>query len=648
MPGNMFYTRSVCLLDSQSSLVFRRWEEGLYANNPGVVSHEELVEAFRDRVALSRLLKASRDDLKKINPAIFPYLHPYQKESLRRKLIRAHYLYSVQCRIDEIEMRGDGLAKNLAQCKHYEMLLHSLQNKPAVGEKIKPEAQLKERSDQSEKPLAWFGMVVLAPLFSTHLFDLCSGKISFIKNNLVEIDRKGLYMGWSRTLLLSVIAILPQSVTAEHNPGALLNQAGFGLSYIGFFVVQMSFTIEILTLAKNSFAGAWMSRHDDLKIPVWEQFTIQLDQRKYVLLNWLILSAMNVVGFLWLTGLVQAAPFGPLMSAGYRVAQLCLLACRYDQELTQHLAMIEQIRSEVAVLQEKQFALRCRLEKATCVGIEKEGLEMEFNVLQEAIDSQVHLRSQRITKWRFKTSEFQQQMMFTLGLLSGVALLSCLVFPPAAILPATVLVLGLTGAAICFTSIMLFSAARGHLDAEKNNEAQNVINEQLTIYLETFSQLKQRGHDPDTQMEMKQIYLQMKELVTHSEYQARLLQHQQTMLVMKVLRDALLPVFVLAMFIFLPTGIGLGVVVGVALLFLLLNKVMSTYEPIAPEPCSFDEKAYAEFAADPHQEKLFDQEKSHTFRERLIAAKMSDENRSEPKKDDGKDEIIGGDFEGGM
>ena len=598
MTTGMFETRTALLLDDSSLVVLDKWGQSLDKNSPPDFSEKALVDAFKNRVALSRLLEASRDDLKKINSAIFNYLMPYQKERLKTKLIRAHYLYSLQCEIDKVEMRWDGLAKNLAQCKNYESLYSRL-NKPAVDEKITPAAQLEEQSEQSEKPLAWFGMVVLAPLFSKHLFDLCSGKIASIKSFMADIEQKNLYMGWSRTLLLSVIVLLPQSVTAEHDPGALLNQAGPGLSYIGFFTIQFRLAIELLILAKNSFSGAWMSRHKTEKIPVWEQFTIQLDQRKYVLLNGIIFSGINVVTFLWLTGLLEAAPFGPLLSVGHRICQLCVLACRYDQELTQHRAVIEQITEERRLLLEKRDGLIIQLQ-AESSDIEQKRLQiqiqMRINMLQEEIDSHSDLSNQSELKWRCKNSEFKQQMMFTIGLLSGVALLSCLIFPPAAILPAIPLVFGLIGAAICFTSIILFSAARGCLDVEKSNQEQEASNKQKNSYLGAFIELKkQKNRDDGTEMKMKQLYLQIKELEPQPEHQMRVLQHQQTMLFVQVLREALLPVVVLAMLISLPTGIGFGVILGVMLLSLFVNKVLDRYEPIAPEQCVFAEDAYQAF-----------------------------------------------------
>lgn len=130
MPGNLYRVDVVSLLDLEASAVLARWEASIEANSPPVVTHEELVEAFRERGVLSQMIKATRDDLKHEDLILFPYYLPHQKESLRRRLIRAHYLHAVQARIDEIECRWDGLKEDRTQCAHYEKLLNELQHLP--------------------------------------------------------------------------------------------------------------------------------------------------------------------------------------------------------------------------------------------------------------------------------------------------------------------------------------------------------------------------------------------------------------------------------------------------------------------------------------------------------------------------------------
>lgn len=69
--------------------------------------------------------------------------------------------------------------------------------------------QLERLSDDSSKPLRWFGMRILAPLFALSMIDLCAGKTAVIKGLFVEIDKKDTYMGWSRAFILSILRLVP-------------------------------------------------------------------------------------------------------------------------------------------------------------------------------------------------------------------------------------------------------------------------------------------------------------------------------------------------------------------------------------------------------------------------------------------------------
>lgn len=97
-------------------------------------------------------------------------------------------------------------------------------------------------------------------MFAQQFLDFCSGKLGFIQNRLTEIDRKGLYLGWSRNLLLSIVTMLPTVLAGRHSPE--LQQSGAYLSYMGIFVSQMCMMIELSLLMKNSLAGAWVTHND--------------------------------------------------------------------------------------------------------------------------------------------------------------------------------------------------------------------------------------------------------------------------------------------------------------------------------------------------------------------------------------------------
>jgi hypothetical protein len=650
MTREMFETFSLSILSSDSIVALMQWEARLVSRDDLIPSDEDLIHAFRDRAALAKLSKAIRDDLKDVNPAMFPFLFPHQKELLKRKLIRAHFLHALQIRIDEIEVRWDGVKRNTMQCRYYEQLLDTLQHRASLGEVLTPVEQLRGESVASEKPLAWFGMMVMAPVFAKHIRALLSGKAAALKNLFLEIDRKDIYLGWSRALILSVLNLIPQSFSSEEHLETMVRSVGPEITYINFFIVQTCFAIELFSLIKNSVAGAWATRHNDVQVPVWDQFMIQWKQRRFVLMNWCFASAVNIVSFLWTIGAMDIWPWGVFFAVGFRVAQVCFLMLRYDEEQTNHREAVESIQREIRLLQEKHRKLlgdhaNTTDEKA------QQALKLELDIVQVEVDTLLKKRSRLFVEWRFKSVEFKHHLMFTTGFLIGVAFFSCLLFPPVLIAPAMALVIGLAGAAICFTTILLYTGMRGHFDFAKTEENEHFIHEQLQACLERFQQLKS-DTSPEASLKMKQLYLEMRQLTAQSDYQRKVLQHQKVTLYTTMLRDALMPVVMIAALFFAPSGVGLGIVIGALVACVLLKLIVNHYAPKESMKPSFNGAEYQAFLNDPSLEKL------HEFKSepmpnqsvygRLFQQKPPTDQSRKLNREDDDDEHTTLDFDAGI
>jgi hypothetical protein len=609
MLGDLLTTRSVSLLDIDANEVLARWETGLRANNPYTISHKELVAAFRDRTKLSAAITASEEDLKRDDPVLFEFMPPHQRALVKRRLVRAHYLHTLQARMDKIEFRLDGLKRNVGRCRYYEWMLDKLENKPALGMPVIPEAQLRDASAVSEKPLALFGMVVLAPVVAKKMLDLCAGKTGLIKSTIMDIDRKDTYLGWSRTFTLSVMNLLPQYAVHDAQSASFLRDVGFYSGQMNCLVGMTLMGIELFLLTKNSLAGAWVTRNRALKISVWEQFTTQVQQRKFALLNWLFLTTLYMVSFLYWMGMAPVWPWGLLVSVGFRLVQLALFSFRQNEELTVYRASLQQIQDEMMKLRKKQASLKKQWEPMDD-GADKQALQDQHQVLEKELQALVQAQNQLITKQRYKTIEFQYLMMSTLGMLTGAALLSVLIFPPGLVVPAVALVIGLVGASICLATIVIHTAVRGRLDYVKTEEAQASVKVQLSTYFNRFNQLK--GDSPSIQMQRKQLFLEMKLLTTQSKYNLQLIQHQKMALTVSVLRDTLMPAGILLGVLLAPSGVGIVVIVAAMLLHLFLKKLVDMQAPKMFKDVKFDLAEYEAFAARPQLEKLHEKEMQKT------------------------------------
>jgi hypothetical protein len=147
---------------------------------------------------------------------------------------------------------------------------------------------------------------------------------------------------------------------------------------------------------------------------------------------------------------------------------------------------------------------------------------------------------------------------------------------------------------------------REHSKAEK----QTLTDEQLNNYIQMFIQLKSQSSSLEGDMEMKQLYLKMSQLVSRSKTQSQILEHQKIGLALTLARDILIPIVVLSMFLLIPTGVGLGVVAGLILMHVFIKKMIDVYYPVQEKSLTFDEVMYEKFLADPTVDNLFHDEKA--------------------------------------
>ena len=85
----------------------------------------------------------------------------------------------------------------------------------------------------------------------------------------------------------------------------------------------------------------------------------------------------------------------------------------------------------------------------------------------------------------------------------------------------------------------------------------------------------------------------MKQLLAESEHQERRAHFQKLKLIYSVMIDVLIPPLVFASFMFLPLGIGLGVLAAGIALALIAHKILKQYEPLALKLPSLDDPVMA-------------------------------------------------------
>lgn len=613
MSGNLYRVDVLQLLDPEATSLLSRWSEGLELDQDNPVSHEELVQGFRERAVLSRLVKRTREDLKNYDISMLPFLLPHQKIHLRQRLVRAHYLTSVQARIDEIEYRLDGLAVNRAQCARYASLIRAIDSRYDAREEAKSE-QLQQLVEDSEKPMAWFAARSLVPFISGAMLDLCAGNTTAIRNLIIEIDKKDVYLGWSRSFILSFFNLLPQAFSGDSEYLESLRQAGVFFSYMNLITVNAVFAMECYLVLKNTFTGFFATRHQETHLRASELFLTQVYQRRFVLLNSFFLSFLNLTAFLCFSGVVNAWPWGPFFGISCRLIQLVLASARYRDEETSYNQNVTHLFDQINELNELEQRL---LDEMSQLEDEDEKAMLSLKLKQVEEDRQSLQMSYRKTQydWMIKSDEFSKQAVFSTCFFAGAMMFSCLVVPASILAPPIGLAIGFTGAVICITCVIASSVMRNdfanqrlyqemlsiHHPLQNQKTAQD---EQLDFYMHRFLELKKLPVSLETTLEMKQNYLRMLQLVSHSYMQMQLLEQQKVKLWMAVVRDTMLPLVALSMLIFAPNPLGLGAIIGLVVLYFLIEKAFQVLKPVMAHPVKFDEKAYEAFLEHPTVDKL--------------------------------------------
>ncbi len=629
MIGNLYTVDVLSLLDEDGLNRLDQW-----AHQMNGITQDDLAEAYAHRDILARHLKNIDENLSQVSLPLIPYLLPAQKEHLKRRLVRAHYFSSLQLRIDEIEYRWDDVKRQKSKCAHYEKLMQAIDTSLLPPS---PSLQLQTLTSNSTKATTWFGAWCLAPMIGNLMIELCSGKTSVIKNFVTEIDRKDIYMGWSRNFISCFFNLLPMGHAMKPELSSTLRDIGGGISMVNVVVVNTALAIECYLVLKNTFAGAWATRATSRPVNPFQQFTTQIRQRRFVLLNWFFLSIMHLAAFLCFSGLLDVWPWGPVFSVGARLIQLVLSYFRYQNDEAAYFKNSERLMNQIMQLNAKEQEFLLRLQNEDDLK-KREELSKKYQFIREELDFLVSLHKKSEYEWSLRKEEYFWQSRLSTLFFSGVMMFSFLIIPASIVAPPIGLVIGFVGACICITSVISMSRMRSHMEEEKIrqnilsiHQGQNVksgfADEQLSYYFNRFISLKDGEQTHESSLQMKQCYLLMLQTVYRSEYESKVIERQKTMMWINMARDVFIPLLAIGLFILIPTPIGIAAVVGFALLCFFAKTLIEKYQPLPPFcDVKFDEEKYKKFLSDPQIENL-------------SSAEISSKSRKERWSVDGRDDF---------
>jgi len=526
------------------------------------------VDIFRARQSLALSLELYSNKLQQINPASFKLLNPDQQAALENELLFMFYCFSAQYQLDEAEHRRQGLKPISDQIKKCAQLIYDLRGASQVNT---PETQHIRKIVDSEKHCKYLGFTVGA-FIADKMLEVASAKTATTKQWMGEVNGRRLYWVWGGGLLASVIALLPDDFANSEQAQQALSVPSPLTGYMSWVLYYTRFAINLSLLLKHTIAGPWMSK-EERKIPAWERFKTQWQQRKFSLLNDSIWATSNLVCFFWLTGAGMAGFWGNALTAALLLMDVTLSIWKFCEESTQHNKDMLRYSEDIDSLQEKIVEAGSP---------EKETLQRELEILQ---------KNQKLAEfnWTYKKYGLVNDLVYAVGLLSAFCVVCCFFFPPAAVLPATALILGAVGAALCFILTISYAAVNGALEIAKTRGTVNMSKEDQALLSARFNQC-------DNEFIKKQLFLDIKQASRTIAHQEQVIHFQKMQLVRAVLVNVLIPPVVLASILFMPLGMGVAVLAAGFAIALISNMILNSFEPKAQELPGFDEREYEEFA----------------------------------------------------
>lgn len=539
----------------------------------------EHLPLFKKRKSLETTLKDARYLLDKTNPASFKFLAPIQREVLKEELLFSFYIFSAQYQLDEAEHQRQGLYTLSEYIKKCALYIDSLSESDT---KDTPQSLFDKVTNDSDKHLKYLGITLIAPFVIEKLFEFTTGKLTpkewngadktgHLVGEMSGVNGVRLYWVWGRSFIASVLDMLPDDFFNKINTQKILAAPAPYTGYMSWILSYARFGISLGLLLKHTIAGPWMSK-EERQIPAWDRFKTQWKERKFALLNDSIWATANLACFFWLIGEGFLGYMGNVATGGLLLMDICLTVWKLYEKSTEHNAAMLRYQHDLETLK-----------KRLSVSPDDEKLKLEYKALLRA-------QTRCEFEWKYALYSMINDLVYAASLCMSFVILCGMFFPPLALVSATIKLYTIIGATLCFTLTTAYTATNGGLGIAKSNALTTLANDEAKEILQAFNDKK----TPD--FVKKQLYLEIKEQLAESTYQQKLAKYQRMQMIRGLLVDVLIPPLVFVSFMFLPFGIGIGILALGLAINIISKVILNQFEPKAPELQDFDEGKFEEIA----------------------------------------------------
>ena len=572
--GSILESKSFCALDDAGQKAVRQLFDKIYQANEKLQLDD--LPLYQHRESLEESLDFYTHRLDKINLAGFKYLNREQRTVLHQDLLFTFYLLSAQYQLDAIKGESQSRRQRAEQIKYCASYIKELRK---AGQRTTPETILASATDDdSEKYLKYLGLFVASRLVD----GLVATNTEEIKEDVAYVN--GIRGQWSRAggLVSTVIEQLPDYIVNKQQAQERGAAPSPITGYMSWILYYIHLGIDLALLLKHTFRGPWMSQAErDLSISTGERFQTQWAQHKFSLLSDFNWGTAYMVCFFWLTGSGMPGYLGKVLTVGLLLMDVQLTLWRFSEENAHH--QVEMMRHA----HDKQ-TLRAKISVAE---------QMENKEQQAILTLQLETLTQAETQckfeWKYKTYKLNNDLAYAASLILAFSLIYCFLFPPAMILPASAMMIGILGSLLYFICNLGYTVVSGDLDVAKLQESSHLAIIECKKRLQQFNTLKfDKENDPNGFVK-KHLYLEMKQLWADADYQKRLAHFQKIKLIRSVLIDTLAPSLMFVLFLFMPLSICFAVLVAEFTLAIVSRKLLK--EPIADKIPALNEMEYVHF-----------------------------------------------------
>lgn len=535
----------------------------------------DLDTIFRSRKALARSIKFYGHRLAKIDPASFKFKTKNQRKALEEELLNTFYLIYDECQLHLFENNRPLLRERGAQLVRCVNLLERLRSTPEFGEHASPQLVLQDSLEGSaDKPLKYLALINIAPQIAKTMLAFTSEEgLASVKDSMCAVNIHRLNWVWGGGFDCALLNLVPASVGHVQHASQVFSDIAPVTGYMSWVIHYTCLGIELYLLTKGALKGSWMDpwrteEDKNMNVSIWERFQTQWEMRKFAILNYAFWGTANLACFFWLVGSGTLGFVGNGLTGVLLVFDLALTAWSYSEKKTEHMAVLEQ---HIKDIDDLKLLIASEPSKG-----KRLVLHEHQKVLEAAMDECVH-------EWDAAEKSFHYDLMYAAGLFTSFSILCCFFFPPAALVPAAVLILGVTGAALGFLMSIVYQASKTRVEIELWQVSKAITEDNIEGLKE---KLKGLTAVVDTSPEIERLQLERGHLENDLHHQNAMIDYYQTETMLHVFSQAMIPALAFGLLVF--ANVGLPVVLPAVILMMMSVELFKRQKPDVSESAGFD------------------------------------------------------------